>query len=59
MPDRARRVGGDGRVDRLILESCDQDHQDRLPDVIALACGRGGEWRTRVSTVITSVRTCS
>ncbi len=75
-------------VDQLILESCDQDHQDRavlaaalggpdsatgltydhrrpreevllwLPDVIAWAYGRGGEWRTRASTVIRSVHTC-
>lgn len=76
-------------VDRLVLESCDQDRQDRavlaaalssrpgsassltydhrrpreevllwLPDVIAWAYGRGGDWRTRTSTVIASVRNC-
>jgi hypothetical protein len=76
-------------VDRLILESCDQDHQDRvvlaaalssrpgsgggvaydhrrprqevllwLPDVIAWAYGRGGDWQTRANTVIASVEDC-
>jgi len=73
-------------VDQLVLESCDQDHQDRvvlaqavraqespaaleylhrrpreetllwLPDVIAWAYGRGGEWRTRAAPVIRSVQ---
>ncbi len=73
-------------VDQLVLESCDQDREDRvvlaravreldpplplgyahrrpreeillwLPDVIAWAYGRGGEWRTRAAAVIRSVQ---
>lgn len=78
----------DAGVDQLVLESCDQDRQDRvviahavrqlerpigleylhrrpreeallwLPDVIAWAHGRGGEWRIRAASVVRSIRDC-
>jgi hypothetical protein len=73
-------------VTRMVVESCDQDHQDNqviremvskaqaedrfvylhsapaaepllwLPDVVAWAYGRGGDWIRRASDVITEVR---
>jgi hypothetical protein len=73
-------------VGRLVVESCDQDHQDRqviremvekaqvlddfnyehgrpstepllwLPDIVAWAYGRGGDWRRRTQQIVCSVQ---
>lgn len=72
-------------VGRLMIESCDQDHQDRqviremaekadvlddfnyghgrpstepllwLPDIVAWAYGRGGDWRRRTQQIVCRV----
>lgn len=95
---RSQRVARDGcfreavpaliamGVRRLVVESCDQDHQDRqiireavekaqvrggfnylhgrpstepllwLPDIVAWAYGKGGDWRRRTNGIVRSVQ---